>query len=53
VPEELFQRMGIVIRSDLEVALHVKGAIGYDYVTMWIETEEIAKSLDGTGTARH
>ena len=36
VPKELFQRMGIVIRCDVEVALLVKGSIGYDDVTVGV-----------------
>ena len=45
--------MGIVIRCDVEVALLVKGSIGYDDVAVGIETEEVAECLDGAGTARH
>ena len=51
--EELFQCVGIVIRSDVEVPLLVKGSIGYDDVAVGIETEEVAKGLDGAGTAGH
>ena len=50
VTEELFQCMGIIIGSDVEAAMLVKCSIGYDYVAVWIETEEIAECLDGTGT---
>jgi len=38
--------MGIVIRSDVEVPLLVKGSIGYDDVAVGIETEEVAECLD-------
>ena len=53
VPEELFQSFGIVIRSNLEVAILIKGSIRYDDVAMWIKTEEIAECLNGTGTTRY
>lgn len=53
VPEELFQCVEIVIRSDVEDAMLVKGAIGYYDVAVRVETEEVAEGLDGAGAAGH
>ena len=53
MPEELLQGVGIIVRSDVEVALLVKGAIGYDDVAVRIEAEKVAEGLDGADTAGH
>ena len=53
VPEELFQSVTVVIRGDAKFAMLVKSAIGYDYVAVRIETEEVTECLDGTRTAGH
>lgn len=51
VTEELFQCVGVVVGGDVEVAIFVKGSIGYDDVAVGIEAQEVAEGLDGAGAA--
>jgi hypothetical protein len=51
--KQTFKLFGQKCRCDPELAFTVKKAVGHQYMTMGIETEEVAERLDGNCRTRN